>query len=174
MRPIADLSTQVDGVKADVAEVKTRLDRIATSARPALSVDGVKGTVDPARRAFVNGYLRTGRDAEIKSLSGVTPADGGFAVPREIDAMITRMMKKYLSHPVHRHGRPNGQRGLPQIGIAKRRGVRLGRGNGGSSHHRHADLCRNRAANGGALRQSGGVSADAGRCRVRCGKLAGR
>ena len=90
---IADLSGQVDGVKADVAEVKTRLDKIATSARPALSVDGVKGGAkDPARTAFVNGYLRTGRDTEIKSLSGATPADGGYAVPREIDAMIARLM----------------------------------------------------------------------------------
>lgn len=66
---IAALNTQVDGVKADVSDIKTRLDKIATSARPALAVDGVKGGAkDPhearARIAFVNGYLRTQDDKD--------------------------------------------------------------------------------------------------------------
>ena len=41
-----------------------------------------------------NAYLRQGREAEIKSISGVTPADGGYAVPQEIDAMIAAELKE--------------------------------------------------------------------------------
>jgi HK97 family phage major capsid protein len=58
--------------------------------RPVLS----GGTVaDPARAAFVNGYLRRGSEVELKSFSGVVAADGGFAVPREIDEVIDATLK---------------------------------------------------------------------------------
>lgn len=58
--------------------------------RPVLS----GGTVaDPARSAFVDGYLRRGSEVELKSFSGVVAADGGFAVPREIDAVIDATLK---------------------------------------------------------------------------------
>ncbi|WP_374613132.1 phage major capsid protein [Sphingorhabdus sp.] len=50
-------------------------------------------TVDPARSAFVEGYLRKGREVELKSFSGNVPADGGYAVPREIDAVIDATLK---------------------------------------------------------------------------------
>ena len=48
---------------------------------------------DPAERknevkSFVDSYLRRGRETEVKSISGVNPADGGFAVPRQIDLAI--------------------------------------------------------------------------------------
>ncbi len=62
--------------------------------RPAL--DGVKGgAVDPARAAFVDRYLRKGQEAgvELKSFSGATGGAGGYAVPREIDAMIDSALK---------------------------------------------------------------------------------
>lgn len=62
--------------------------------RPAL--DGVKGgAVDPARGAFVDRFLRQGLEAgvELKSLSGVSGAAGGYAVPREIDQMIGSTLK---------------------------------------------------------------------------------
>lgn len=62
--------------------------------RPAL--DGVKGgAVDPARAAFVDRYLRKGQEAgvELKSFSGATGGAGGYAVPREIDAMIDSSLK---------------------------------------------------------------------------------
>lgn len=57
--------------------------------RPVLS--GGKAS-DPVRSAFVDGYLRRGSEVELKSFSGDVPADGGFAVPREIDAVIDRVL----------------------------------------------------------------------------------
>jgi HK97 family phage major capsid protein len=58
--------------------------------RPALSGARI---ADPAKAAFVDGYLRRGSEVELKSLSGVLPADCGFAVPREIDAVIDATLK---------------------------------------------------------------------------------
>lgn len=59
--------------------------------RPRLS--GATSIADPARAAFVNGYLRRGSDVELKSFSGVVAADGGYAVPREIDDVIDATLK---------------------------------------------------------------------------------
>ncbi|APG63247.1 phage capsid protein [Sphingorhabdus lutea] len=98
---ISQLSESVDGVKSDVESVKTRLDKVASAAaRPALSnpqnggnVEGKKSLYSSAAsRSFVDGYLRSGRETELKSLSIGSGADGGFAVPREIDTMIGRML----------------------------------------------------------------------------------
>src|SRR3546814_6841539 len=54
-----------------------------------LPLDGAKAA-DPARDAFVERYLRRGIDAgvEMKSLSGASGGEGGYAVPREIDGAI--------------------------------------------------------------------------------------
>jgi HK97 family phage major capsid protein len=49
--------------------------------------------VDPTRAAFVDGYLRRGNEVELKSVVGTTGADGGFAVPREIDQVIDATLK---------------------------------------------------------------------------------
>ena len=74
-------------MRTDVDEVKARLDRVSRAAqRPALSTDNAS----PEVKSFVEGYLRTGRTTELKSLSTQIPADGGYAVPREIDALIAR------------------------------------------------------------------------------------
>lgn len=48
---------------------------------------------NPARSAFVEGYLRKGREVELKSFAGNVPADGGYAVPKEIDAVIDATLK---------------------------------------------------------------------------------
>lgn len=74
-------------LRSDVDEVKARIDRIGRAAvRPVLS-----GASDQAEvKGFVDGYLRFGRTTEIKSVNGQLPSDGGYAVPREIDAMIAR------------------------------------------------------------------------------------
>ncbi|WP_420797108.1 phage major capsid protein [Altericroceibacterium spongiae] len=75
-------------LRGDMDEVKTRLDRVSrAAARPALGRDN---PASPEVKGFVDGYLRRGSEKEIKSLSGATPQDGGYAVPREIDAMIAR------------------------------------------------------------------------------------
>ncbi|QWC58339.1 phage major capsid protein [Erythrobacter sp. 3-20A1M] len=74
-------------LRTDVDEVKARVDRIARAAtRPALAP--VSDT--PEVKGFVDGYLRRGSTAEIKSISGAVPSDGGYAVPRQIDALIAR------------------------------------------------------------------------------------
>lgn len=88
---LADVAT----LKRDVAALKGRL---RASSRPALSVDGVKGLAaqdDPARAAFVDRYLRRGLETgvELKSFTGATGAEGGYAVPREIDAVIDAALK---------------------------------------------------------------------------------
>ncbi|NNM76655.1 phage major capsid protein [Sphingomonas sp. ID1715] len=56
--------------------------------RPVLSGARVSGS----RSAFVDGYLRTGSEIELKSFTGAVAGDGGYAVPREIDAMIDRTL----------------------------------------------------------------------------------
>lgn len=81
-------------VKADALEASFEAFQPVTgsiAARPALS--GAAASGDAATRAFVDGYLRAGREIELKSVTGVTPGEGGFAVPREIDAMIGATLK---------------------------------------------------------------------------------
>ena len=82
------LEENVATIRTDLDEVKARVDKIGRAAqRPALgSADGAPAEV----KGFVDGYLRRGAMHEIKSLSGTTPGDGGYAVPRQIDAMIAR------------------------------------------------------------------------------------
>jgi HK97 family phage major capsid protein len=77
----------ITALRGDVDEVKSRLDKVARAAtRPTI---GTGATSDVAEvKGFVDGYLRRGRETELKSLTGGVPADGGFAVPRQIDAMI--------------------------------------------------------------------------------------
>lgn len=82
----ADIAT----LKSDVVEVKARVDRIAVAAqRPAI---GGAASAAPEVKGFVDGYLRRGSTLELKSLNGLTPQDGGYAVPREIDAVIARQL----------------------------------------------------------------------------------
>ena len=81
----------VDALRGDVAEVKMRLDRVSRAARPVL--DGGSADRAPELKGFVDGYLRQGREAELKSLSGAVLSDGGYAVPRQIDEMIAVRLK---------------------------------------------------------------------------------
>ena len=84
----------IKGLRSDVDEVKARVDKIGRAAvRPAI---GTAATEEPSAevKGFVNGYLRRGRETEIKSISGATSVDGGYAVPREIDAMIAAELKE--------------------------------------------------------------------------------
>ncbi|BBC71600.1 phage capsid protein [Altererythrobacter sp. B11] len=78
-------------LRSDVDEVKARIERIGrAAARPALST----GEPSPEVKGFVDLYLRQGREAEVKSISGAQPQDGGYAVPREIDALIASQLKE--------------------------------------------------------------------------------
>jgi HK97 family phage major capsid protein len=78
-------------VKADPLDAAFKAAVIpAAVVRPQLAAGDA---VDPARSAFVEGYLRKGREVELKSFAGNVPADGGYAVPREIDAVIDATLK---------------------------------------------------------------------------------
>jgi len=78
----------IAGLRGDVDEVKARLDKVARAAsRPVMG--GTAAASDMTEvKSFVDGYLRRGRETELKAISGINPADGGFAVPRQIDAVI--------------------------------------------------------------------------------------
>ena len=81
----------IKGLRSDVDEVKARLDRVSrAAARPAL--DGARSDIEV--KSFVDNYLRHGRETEFKSLSATVLADGGYAVPREIDALIASELKE--------------------------------------------------------------------------------
>ncbi|SFF73896.1 phage major capsid protein, HK97 family [Novosphingobium sp. CF614] len=79
----------VDALRGDVEDVRTRLDRVSRAAARPL----IEGAPSIEVKGFVDGYLRRGRETELKSISGTVPADGGYAVPREIDAMISARLK---------------------------------------------------------------------------------
>ena len=57
------------------------------TARPVL--DGAR----VERDAGFAGYVRTGATIETKAFTGVTGAEGGYAVPKEIDAQIDAVLK---------------------------------------------------------------------------------
>jgi HK97 family phage major capsid protein len=80
----------IGALRSDVEEVKSRLDRVSRAAgRPVLA--GGSDAVEV--KGFVDGYLRRGREVEVKSLSGAVPGDGGYAVPHQIDAAIAARLK---------------------------------------------------------------------------------
>lgn len=81
-------------LRSDVEEVKSRLDKVArAAARPAMGGAAPAGEA-PEVKSFVDGYLRLGRETEVKSVNGISPADGGFAVPRQIDATIASRLAR--------------------------------------------------------------------------------
>ena len=87
-----DAAEKAIGVlRSDVDEVKARMDRVSRAAARA-PLDGIAAS--PEVKGFVDGYLRQGRENEVKSIQGTVPADGGYAVPREIDAMIASAIKE--------------------------------------------------------------------------------
>ncbi|HEX8528187.1 phage major capsid protein [Allosphingosinicella sp.] len=80
---------EVAQLRDEVTQLKARMDAQAVAAaRPALS--GAKAEGSP----FVDKYLRKGLEAgvELKAVTGVTDAAGGYAVPEEIDAAIDRVL----------------------------------------------------------------------------------
>ena len=81
----------IDAIRGDVDEVKARLDRVSrAAARPV--IEGAEPQ-SPEVKGFVDGYLRHGRETELKSVTAGVLADGGYAVPREIDALISARLR---------------------------------------------------------------------------------
>jgi HK97 family phage major capsid protein len=79
-------------LRTEMAQLRERMDVAAVQAgRPALAGAQVR---DNGTKAFVENYLRKGLDAgvEVKSFNGTTTDAGGYAVPREIDAAIDRLL----------------------------------------------------------------------------------
>ena len=78
----------IGSLRADVDEVKARLDKVSRAAsRPAM---GGAAPQSEEVKSFVAGYLRRGREPEVKSLNTAVPSEGGFAVPQVIDQAIAR------------------------------------------------------------------------------------
>ncbi len=78
-------------LRSDVEEVKSRLERAnRLGGRPVIGAAATGIEV----KSFVDGFLRQGRETELKSLSGAVAADGGYAVPREIDEKIAGVLRK--------------------------------------------------------------------------------
>lgn len=73
-------------IKADTLEASFDMVELPPE-RPVLAATPVAAT-----RGF-DGYLRRGEALELKSFTGATNPDGGFAVPREIDAVIDATLK---------------------------------------------------------------------------------
>jgi len=77
-------------LRSEIEEVKSRIDRAAVrAARPMLGGAPATGT---ELKGFVDGYLRAGREAELKSMTISSAADGGFAVPTELDQKIAEKL----------------------------------------------------------------------------------
>jgi HK97 family phage major capsid protein len=83
----------IKALRSDVDEVKWRLDRMGRAASRPLINGALRDEAEV--KGFVDGYLRRGSEMELKSISGATPKEGGYAVPREVDAMIAREIKEY-------------------------------------------------------------------------------
>ena len=80
---------EVARLREEMAQLKARIEAQAVaSGRPALS--GAKAEASP----FVERYLRKGIETgvELKALSSVSEAAGGYAVPEEIDSEIGRLL----------------------------------------------------------------------------------
>ena len=91
-----ETAAAIEALRGDLAEVKGRIDKVNRAAlRPMIGgTNGGEADTSPEMKGFVDGYLRLGRETELKSLSIGSSADGGFAVPRPIDAEIARRLVK--------------------------------------------------------------------------------
>ena len=84
---------EVGELRAEMGALKARMDAQAVAAgRPALA--GASADVSPERKAFVERYLRHGAASpiELKAFEGTSGAEGGYAVPKEIDEEIARTL----------------------------------------------------------------------------------
>src|SRR3569623_2379513 len=81
---VAELKAELETLKAKIAS------GVIAAQRPAL--DGVKSAESSG---FVDQYLRRGIESglEVKAIGSSTDAIGGYAVPREIDAVIEQTLK---------------------------------------------------------------------------------
>lgn len=81
---------ELAALRSELTEVKGRLEKAGRLALRAPLAGGEPGGAADA--GFVDGYIRHGRETELKSLSGAVAVDGGYAIPQKIDEMIARRM----------------------------------------------------------------------------------
>ncbi len=82
-----DAADQVLGaLRSDVEEVKSRLDKVARAPLRPMLGGGSVGDIET--KGFVDGYLRRGRETELKSINDGSGVTGGYLVPTELDAKI--------------------------------------------------------------------------------------
>jgi predicted phage gp36 major capsid-like protein len=82
---------EVAQLRGEMAQLKARVDAQAlAAARPALSGATARAAASP----FVDTYLRKGVESgvELKAVTGVSDAAGGYAIPEETDAAIGRAL----------------------------------------------------------------------------------
>ena len=78
-------------LRSEVEEVKSRLARSARVApRPRIGAGATHQGLE--MKSFVDGFLRQGRESELKSMSIGSVADGGYAVPIELDQKIAQRL----------------------------------------------------------------------------------
>ena len=78
-------------LRSEVEEVKSRLARSARVApRPMIGAGATNQGME--MKSFVDGFLRQGRESELKSMSIGSVADGGYAVPIELDQKIAQRL----------------------------------------------------------------------------------
>ena len=82
-----DYEVKAGSLDESFAEIEAGSVPAAAIERPVLSGG------DTSRSAFVDGYVRRGATLELKTVSGVTQADGGYAIPRDIDALVDATLK---------------------------------------------------------------------------------
>lgn len=81
---------KLDRLNAHVGSLQTRVDQLsAKSKRPGLSGD-TQSTDTEYKNQFINGFVRQGLD--LKSLNISTDADGGSAVPEEVDSSVDSVL----------------------------------------------------------------------------------
>lgn len=80
----------IAALRSEVEEVKGRIERAGRSAVRPLLGGGVNAGAELS--GFIDGYVRHGRETELKALSSTVAADGGFAVPQKIDELIARRL----------------------------------------------------------------------------------
>jgi HK97 family phage major capsid protein len=91
--PPADVATMMASVEALKSELSDLRRHVVDRARPALG--GAVADSEPGRKAFAEAYLRKGLESglEFKRFQASVGADGGFAVPREMDEMIESVLR---------------------------------------------------------------------------------
>ncbi|WP_121117162.1 phage major capsid protein [Croceibacterium ferulae] len=81
----------ISRLQTELDEAKARLARLGRSGASRVALAAGDSTIEV--KGFVDGYLRQGRETELKGMNSATGAEGGFAVPAEVDVAIAATVK---------------------------------------------------------------------------------